>query len=957
MKNNTTYKFGNMSLTGDQFEELKQIAQLGEMGLLGDNGMDMFTQTLMRKPSMLDQALQEFMGGGASQDAGFNGSITPGGSVQGEDFFASPATARKLGMIAPEQQPNPNVLGMQGEQPQQEGTFGFGNAPGQLFGKGGLFHGVVDPLVNATVTGIVNPAAAIAGTGLNVLRETGQGKTLEQALASPDSALERQAPLITGKFGMNEMDLGENFNEYINDPLRGGLKQGATLLSYAAPAKVPVASQVANPILRAGLTGATQGLASGGLMGFGQSEAGKELEGAGSGAAIGGLAGGALGLAGGAVGQLLNKLGANKGGTVAQTSVLDKFNEAIKKGGMEKKLGATGTMGDINPALNYLNSGSAQIDDAFAKAGITLSPAEKAQLAREVLTRGGDRVPEILKTQLQSLTGGVDDAARLTPQDRLTDMLTDPKDIPTDDFGRPLTEGNILQKAGRAADFENLNFKAKPGTNMYDEQIKAQVLHDRAARALGVNLDAKGIQTIHDEVVSARNNLLNNAGIAPADMSSLQTNMADDFLNTFGAGSAKAGNTLPIDKVRGFLEDNITPELLRDLGYGNVDEGFLNSMVQGKVPVTPKVAQALRDRVQKQALSAGRKIYGASNAPLTADEQIAHVVDEGLKKYLYEVPGYRDANTILAAQANRAGDLAAGFNAGNMVSSQGRINPLEIASRQGLKGVGKVANTVGDLLAGESVGVPQVLQNAVKPVAGALSGVAKAGTGPTADLIARIASGAIPLGLAGNNARGGSTLPGMEDVLGSSSSIGQMGTGGGNTDREGNLRRAMAMAVMSGELDPSQASSTLELLGLGGSKMTAGQQDKVANLDTQVESLGMIEQLIRDNASEFGAGNVMGRIRDSLGGIATDPNRAAIKTQIQFEVSQLLNSLSGAGASDKERQVVAKMLPDLDQDSAEVALAKLGKVKDRVALQRKNLGRGQTSGMGGNSSVLAMLGM
>lgn len=180
-----------------------------------------------------------------------------------------------------------DLTGTESQPVETPGNFGFGWGKGELFGEGGALGPtsiprlLIDPLVGATVTGIINPGAALVSSGLNVANQMSKGKTFEEALGSPEAAIQNQGQLI--------QDQGQ-FNEYLQNPLLGGLKSGATIGSYA----MPQVGGIANPIAR----GAASGALSGSLLGFGQSKTGQEGEGIARGGIIGGLAGGALAAAG-----------------------------------------------------------------------------------------------------------------------------------------------------------------------------------------------------------------------------------------------------------------------------------------------------------------------------------------------------------------------------------------------------------------------------------------------------------------------------------------------------------------------------------------------------------------------------------------------------------------------------------------------------------------------------------
>jgi len=168
--------------------------------------------------------------------------------------------------------------------------------------------------------------------------------------------------------------------------------------------------------------------------------------------------------------------------------------------------------------------------------------------------------------------------------------------------------------------------------------------------------------------------------------------------------------------------------------------------------------------------------------------------------------------------------------------------------------------------------------------------------------------------------------------------------GGGQQHSQGGLgmlgtpqgKQMLAMAVLSGEIEPAQANLVMNLLGTQdqGSQMTAGQQDKMGSLDFQLANLDEIETMINADGNQFGSTNILGRIADKIGGPLADKDRASTATRLNFATSQLVNELSGAGASDRERSYIQNMLPGIN-DEPEVALAKLNSVRNTLKLKRQ----------------------
>lgn len=550
--------------------------------------------------------------------------------------------------------------------------------------------------------GIINPIAAIGQTAVGTIGDLAEGKTLQEALANPENAIQNQKPFLVSE---------EENRQYMENPALGGVKGGAGILSYAVPGN---AKTIAGAV--------TRGAVSGGLGGFGTSDLGNEVGGATQGALLGGGLGGGLKVAGNMVNRLRGAAGAADDVTRGVGAADDTFDDILNNPNISKT-GAGLSRSSTKPFNQALNDLTSTIDDASSAASRQKLQAfaDRAAKAADQGIADADEVLGALNsiygvkptTSAAGATNLMDTLDEVgSARERLVDTFIDNADIPTDKFGRPVLEGNPLQRIGQRADFENLNFKATPGSNMYDELVESQVAHNRAAKALGVNLDQKGLQTIQSETMKARDTLIKNAG-APGKMG---PELTDEMVNTFGETFGFTGSFKKTDQVKNalknFISDNLSEETLAKAGYGKVTPTELSeALLSGNVRINPQLAQALRDKVGKMAVRAKNKIYGTTTSPLTSAEEIAYSIDEPLKKMLFEqVPGYRNANSILASEASRAYDLAAGMNAGNQVSNRGRISIQDFLARKGLDALGTVSNISGDIIAGESprIGLPGV---------------------------------------------------------------------------------------------------------------------------------------------------------------------------------------------------------------------------------------------------------
>lgn len=252
-----------------------------------------------RKRQMQDaiqQAIAQILSGDqVPEEQPYNSNFAP--LVQGEGpggiYSASPQAA-----VTPDEVIMPNA------QPTQEApkSYGFASAPGELLGEGGaltpdsFLRSLIDPLVGAVSTGIINPGAALLKTAGGTISDLSQGKSLQDALANPANAIENQGQVIqdSGQY--------QKYLENNGDPLQdiaNKLKPAATIASYA-------------PIGGMGVGGAVkQGIATGAASGFGSSERGNEiggtLLGAGTGAVVAPVVYGAGKLIGNAVGKLTGK--------------------------------------------------------------------------------------------------------------------------------------------------------------------------------------------------------------------------------------------------------------------------------------------------------------------------------------------------------------------------------------------------------------------------------------------------------------------------------------------------------------------------------------------------------------------------------------------------------------------------------------------------------------------------
>ena len=480
-------------------------------------------------------------------------------------------------------------------------------------------------------------------------------------------------------------------------------------------------------------------------------------------------------------------------------------------------------------------------------------------------------------------------------------------------------------------------------------------------------------QTGVDELVSRLGQDRENLVLQAMDSRSLQVNsdnilkqasvFVDRNANTGGLNTLTSKTDIVKENLNKFVQESIDPVT------GRAKKQVLN-------------AGNLFDIVNDDAYkSASRKVAQTADLvkpDMAAKAAIYDYANDSLKR----IPGYAEINKTYSSLYNQLPNMARKQKEGVFDGLIGKapgilgtgIDPAPLISIGRKQIFDRAIGGIGDLRAGQIPG-KEAVANVLGRGANVLGGGANvldnllnnSTVMKTSQYLApRIAANqfqpqqADAMGNMGNmGGMGGMGDMGNMGDMGSMGNMGDMGDmgdmggygtelssmyGGGQQHSQGGLgmlgtpqgKQMLAMAVLSGEIEPAQANLVMNLLGTQdqGSQMTAGQQDKMGSLDFQLANLDEIETMINADGNQFGSTNILGRIADKIGGPLADKDRASTATRLNFATSQLVNELSGAGASDRERSYIQNMLPGIN-DEPEVALAKLNSVRNTLKLKRQ----------------------
>lgn len=312
----TTYKFRGQKISEDQFNNLRTIGLLGSSGLIDDrSAASSIAQTLLTKPNTFQQRLGEFLGGGSQA------------TQQTPNYYTNRAPLSQIQEDLTKMYQATQSSDTTKSQSETQGNFGFGNQPGELFGKGGLLG--EGGLVHSIGRGFADAGAIAQGLGINfrslvegsasdyekIGKKYGlgtsaaevlpywraaqrayndalsSGKSQEQAIQVAEQSLrskQREKPInaISGIF-----DNSEVVSNAINNPLGQGTKTGIAIGSYGIP--IPAVGSGGN-ILSRFLRGGVGAVPAGAAFGFGTSAPGEEVEGMLQGGATAFVGGGTL---------------------------------------------------------------------------------------------------------------------------------------------------------------------------------------------------------------------------------------------------------------------------------------------------------------------------------------------------------------------------------------------------------------------------------------------------------------------------------------------------------------------------------------------------------------------------------------------------------------------------------------------------------------------------------------
>lgn len=922
----------------------------------------------------------------------------------GSPSYPSPSMGEQLPWIGqqPEGQfkltrdfsdPNAGLMTDQAYQttaPEEQGTFGFGGGAGQLFGKGGLFHGIVDPLVGAGAD-IVNGLGGIAQTGARTtqdilggntalddsrstdavqaildevgrIRATGGDEARAQellrqvtpqaqqnaqqvsAFANPENAIQKQDAILSGQFGPNQMDLGERWQTYANDPLLQGAKNLATVGSFVVPAKLPMfgAGQIGNNILRGGINAGAQGVAGGSLMGFGQSEKGNELQDTLQGGILGGGIGFGLGASGAALKQLVGK-----GGTPTPASTA---TDERGFGGKNLNPSPKAQMYDIDEAIRMQQLASTGPKSTYGTGlGSGLDNARLNYITQNI--KDPAKAGELLKYLKQTTTDpkigiAIDTMAEFNPE--LQKVLTETSIAAK---AAPATTGKgVTGRLREFADNREINSIKRsvggpaPAKNIGGAEL-LKIANERS-KELGIPIGSA------DDVLAISDNLYtgNSGQIKPA----LEAATAQGYkLDTKGI-IGKLQDTVdkqdfsPFKKAMQQTVDDISTSLKTtkgDLGrVFEVNRG-IGTMGKWKSVFDPtarpssdlyeKAFMLVRDDLKKAASKVGLSNFDSINKNLQDSINLKVWGETALNR---NVPPASVNDLIqdsaifgMIATGNPAGAIP-GYVIGKVTQSPSFEKVLASGAR-------KLANVTEKL---PSANVGQLTQSLGQTAQKAGNFIDQSG-------IANAAGGLIPLGAVNSSMGQGGGMTTQQPVQQSQSynpftqvtpietqalmngeiaftqprtgmtfnQQNPMGTptGGIGADPQ-QLKQILAMGVLSGDIDASTAKFLIDTLLGEGSQSTA--QKEQQQLDQTIAELERLYGAGTDQSLASGSGlagigkTLFGAKQDVRKGVDSDFNTRLTSYKQQTSLAAgILNQLRGAGTlNEGEFQVMIQNMPN-----------------------------------------------
>jgi len=852
------------------------------------------------------------------------------------------------------------------------GNFGFGGGRGELFGEGGLAFGIADPLVGGVVNGIVNPLSALVQTSAKTTGDILGGKSFADALTNPANAIENQQPLLTGKFGPNQLDWEDKFKNYAADPIRSGLKEGASILSYATPG---LGGKGAGVISNA----ATRGLPGGALMGFGQSEKGQELPST----LLGGLTGFGVDAGLGLVGKALKSVaGKSKPNLQAQYSDILNAPELAGSSGLKK-----GSAKPFNNALNKLSSQINNIDD----------PAQKqlvdnfAKRIKPAVDAGLSDAKEVMGAM--KMLYGVDDkllGAKAFPKGviqkaDLSLPAVENAKLLQDTLGRqllgemPRVERNAIKDT-----YKRLGFTTRE-VGAFADKFKNDVSSmETARRFFGEKLDADGLSNTFSKLKDLQTTSLDQVGtvvqVNPTQVSKALGDQAYAYAGKGAFGTNKEASSA--------ISVRLTDLMTR--ATGNVDVRLNNT--GGVYPSTlQNIKDAVTDGYLKVVKGIGTpqrgdivdsQIYNWAKQKVNESTPGMSGINKALETMYTQFPGVRRVVDTGATTGERTASVLQQGPLGALVDKAGGLI-TQGAQRTGeiIRGAGNLAGKLGEAIPNLPEPVGNIAQAASSMIPGITNTVAPALAGMAVNQPELEAAQAQPSSILdsinNNPDMGGedynsgipdstelwdmyNALPeDQRSVLTIAQQLGgkvdarelQKQMMGGNNKQQPQSYAAIlqnALAATGGDLN-----SALKLASFLGQdleaqnaaeKTTSGRPLSAAIASKMSEGLstannfGAIEELLTQNENQFGSASTS-RLSD-LGGIFANADREGLKSQLNNLASEIVKYYSGAAASDNERANLMSQLPQVT-DELPVAKRKLELFKKafsrRLATQSQTL--------------------
>jgi hypothetical protein len=386
-------------------------------------------------------------------------------------------------------------------------------------------------------------------------------------------------------------------------------------------------------------------------------------------------------------------------------------------------------------------------------------------------------------------------------------------------------------------------------------------------------------------------------------------------LNMKGVGKAYNSLRAQFDEVAKNIKEPISTtnaynsfiDKLDEAGFAIDDKGVEYAIKQfnalGKTPSVSEVT-ALIGKLQGQLGSAYKAIETGSRT-LTASESSRLALAQSLRDTIgNEVPKLNPLYSRMSTLHQLATDTAPIYNKSGQLSLPLLLGGLKVPTGGvgGLvsEGAGKLLQKAGNISlpaikAPNLSGVNNAIPSFIGPVASTLSKTQMPLSAP---------------------------IPAKKTKDSTSNTNNTSNNTGGVEQTQ--LKNLLLMGLLNENIDATTYNAIVG--SMGGAKATAKQQNDITAMQIADQRLARIEKMITDNPDYFSPTNLLGRARDTLGGIAADPVREGIKAQLQEQLRNMVYELSGTAASDKERENIEAQLPAAT-DTVETSLQKLGVLK------------------------------